>query len=96
MYVLPKQQRIAEMARRSPQMGFTSLAYLMDIDWLTAAFHRTRKDGAPGVDGQTWHEYERNLEVNLQSLLDRAMPMLSAPLGDAPHRPAQCGLPESG
>ena len=72
MYVLPKQQRIAEMARRSPQMGFTSLAYLMDIDWLTAAFHRTRKDGAPGVDGQTWHEYERNLEVNLQSLLDRA------------------------
>jgi retron-type reverse transcriptase len=72
MYVLPKQQRIAEMARRSPQMGFTSLAYLMDIDWLKAAFHRTRKDGAPGVDGQTWFDYERNLEDNLQSLLDRA------------------------
>jgi RNA-directed DNA polymerase len=72
MYVLTKQQRIAEMARRSPQMGFTSLAYLMDIDWLIAAFHRTRKDGAPGVDGQTWFDYERNLEENLQSLLDRA------------------------
>jgi len=72
MYVLPKQQRIAELARRSPQMAFTSLAYLMDIDWLKAAFHRTRKDGAPGVDGQTWHDYERNLEENLQSLLDRA------------------------
>jgi len=72
MYVLPKQQRIAELARRSPQMGFTSLAYLMDIDWLTAAFHRTRKDGAPGVDGQTWIAYERDLEANLQSLLDRA------------------------
>ena len=37
-----------------------------------AAFHRTRKDGAPGVDGQTWYDYERNLEENLQSLLDRA------------------------
>jgi group II intron reverse transcriptase/maturase len=72
MYVLPKQQRIAELARRSPQMGFTSLAYLMDIDWLKAAFYRTRKDGAPGVDGQTWFDYERNLEDNLQSLLDRA------------------------
>ena len=72
MYVLPKQQRLAELARRSPQMGFTSLAYLMDIDWLIAAFHRTRKDGAPGVDGQTWFDYERNLEANLQSLLDRA------------------------
>jgi RNA-directed DNA polymerase len=72
MNVLPKQQRIAELARRSPQMVFTSLAYLMDIDWLEAAFHRTRKDGAPGVDGQTWHEYEKNLKENLQSLLNRA------------------------
>jgi RNA-directed DNA polymerase len=72
MYVLPKQQRIAELARRSPQMAFTSLAYLMDIDWLKAAFHRTRKDGAAGVDGQTWHDYAKDLETNLQSLLDRA------------------------
>jgi group II intron reverse transcriptase/maturase len=72
MSVFTKQQRIAELARRSPQMGFTSLAYLMDIDWLKAAFYRTRKDGAPGVDGQTWFDYEKDLEANLQSLLDRA------------------------
>ena len=72
MSVLTKQQRIAELAKRSPQMGLTSLAYLMDIDWLRAAFHRTRKDGAAGVDGQTWAEYAKNLEANLQSLLDRA------------------------
>jgi retron-type reverse transcriptase len=44
----------------------------MDIDWLEAAFHRTRKDGAPGVDGQTWSGYEKDLEANLRSLLDRA------------------------
>ncbi len=72
MSVSTKQQRIAEMAKRSPQMGFTSLAYLMDMDWLREAFRRTRKDGAPGVDGQTWAEYAKNLEANLQSLLDRA------------------------
>jgi RNA-directed DNA polymerase len=72
MDVLPKQQRIAELAKRSPQMGFTSLAYLMDIGWLHEAFQRTRKDGAPGVDGQTWTQYATNLEANLQSLLDRA------------------------
>ncbi len=60
------------LAKRSPQMGFTSLAYLMDVDWLREAFHRTRKDGAPGVDGQTWAEYAKDLESNLQSLLDRA------------------------
>ena len=72
MRVSTKQQRIAELAKRSPQMGFTSLAYLMDIEWLHEAFYRTRKDGAPGVDGQTWTEYARDLETNLQSLLDRA------------------------
>lgn len=71
MSVFTKQQRIAEMAKRSPQMGFTSLAYLMDIEWLEAAFHRTRKDGASGVDGQTWDGYAKDLEANLQSLLDR-------------------------
>lgn len=70
--VSTKQQRIAELARRSPDMGFTSLAYYMDIDWLREAFHRTRKNGAPGVDGQTWAEYATNLEANLRSLLDRA------------------------
>jgi group II intron reverse transcriptase/maturase len=72
MSVFTKQQRIAELAKRSPQMGFTSLAYLMDIDWLEAAFYRTRKDGAPGVDGQTWSGYEKDLGANLRSLLDRA------------------------
>ncbi len=70
--VSTKQQRIATLAKRSPQMGFTSLAYLMDVDWLRKAFYRTRKNGAPGVDGQTWAEYAENLEENLQSLLDRA------------------------
>jgi hypothetical protein len=69
--VSTKQQRIAELAKQSPQMGFTSLAYLMDVDWLREAFYRTRKNGAPGVDGQTWSEYAKNLEDNLQSLLDR-------------------------
>ena len=72
MSVFTKQRRIAELARRSPQMGFTSLAYLLDIAWLREAFQRTRKDGAAGVDGVTWSEYARNLEVNLQSLLERA------------------------
>ncbi|MHB8899030.1 MAG: group II intron reverse transcriptase/maturase [Thermoguttaceae bacterium] len=71
MNVSTKQQRIAELAKRSPQMGFTSLAYLMDIDWLREAFHRTRKDGATGVDRQTWAQYAKDLETNLQSLLDR-------------------------
>ena len=70
--VSTKQERIAGLAKQSPQMAFTSLAYLMDIDWLKEAYRRTRKDGAVGVDGMTADEYEQNLEGNLQRLLDRA------------------------
>jgi group II intron reverse transcriptase/maturase len=69
--VSTKQERIAELARQSPQMAFTSLAHLMDLDWLTEAYRRTRKDGAAGVDGVTAAEYEADLEGNLQRLLDR-------------------------
>jgi hypothetical protein len=32
--VSTKQERIAALAKQSPQMAFTSLAYLMDIEWL--------------------------------------------------------------
>jgi group II intron reverse transcriptase/maturase len=70
--VYTKQQRIAALAKRSPQMAFTSLAYLMDLEWLREAYRRTRKDAAPGVDGQTAAEYSRALEANLAALLERA------------------------
>jgi RNA-directed DNA polymerase len=70
--VSTKRQRIVELARQSPRMGFTSLAHLIDIDWLYEAWRLTRKDGAAGVDGQTAADYERELEANLRSLLDRA------------------------
>lgn len=70
--VSTKRLRIAELAKQSPQMAFTSLNHHLDVDWLRAAFYRTRKDGAVGVDGQTWKQYEANLEDNLRSLQDRA------------------------
>ena len=67
-----RRQRIAELARQSPQAAFTTLAHHIDIDWLTEAYLRTRKDGAVGVDGQTAADYAADLEGNLRSLLDRA------------------------
>lgn len=69
--VSTKQQRVATLAKQSPQRGFTSLAYLMDIDWMHEAYRRTRKDGAAGVDGITATDYEANLEDHLRALLDR-------------------------
>jgi RNA-directed DNA polymerase len=35
------------------------------------AWRLTRKDGAPGMDGQTAKDYAKNLEGNLRDLLDR-------------------------
>lgn len=69
--VSTKQRRVAKLAKQSPQMGFTSLAHLMDIDWLHEAYRRTRKDAAAGVDGMTAEHYEANLKSNLEGLLGR-------------------------
>jgi len=67
-----KIERIAMLAKQSPQMAFMSLAHHIDLDWLVEAYRRTRKDGAVGVDGQTAEDYAANLEENLRSLLNRA------------------------
>jgi RNA-directed DNA polymerase len=70
--VSTRRQRIAELAKQSPRMGFTSLNHHLDLSWLVEAYKQTRKDGAPGVDGQTAEDYGRSLVDNLESLLDRA------------------------
>jgi len=54
-----------------PQAVLTTLSYHVDMDWLREAYRRTRKDGAAGVDEVTAAEYERDLETNLGSLLER-------------------------
>src|SRR5262245_49831458 len=63
--VFTKQQRIAELAKQSPSMAFTSLNHHLDLVPLLEAYQRTRKDGAPGVDGQTAQDYGRSLLDNL-------------------------------
>jgi len=70
--VSTKQQRIAQLAKQSPEMVFTSLAYHMDIEWLEEAYRRIKKNGAAGVDGVTAKEYEADLQENLKGLLERA------------------------
>ena len=100
--VSTKQQRVAQLAKQSPQMGFTSLAHLMDIDWLQEAYRRTRKDGAAGVDGMTAEQYEANLKSNLEGLLDRvkagtyrAPPVrrVHIPKGNSPSERRPIGIP---
>ncbi len=65
-------QRIAELARKAPEMRITTLAHHIDVEWLREAYRRTRKDGAVGIDGTTAAEYATKLGDNLQDLLNRA------------------------
>jgi RNA-directed DNA polymerase len=66
-----KQQRIAMLARQMPMVSIMSLSHYVDLEWMREAYRRTRKDAAAGVDGQTAEQYEVDLEVNLESLLNR-------------------------
>jgi group II intron reverse transcriptase/maturase len=67
-----KQERIAYRARTHPQEAFVSIGHYLTKEWLEEAYHRTRKDGAVGVDGVTAQAYEQNLDVNLERLSDSA------------------------
>jgi hypothetical protein len=69
--ILTRLQRVAELSRKRPGMVWTTLAHHIDLGLLKEAYRLTRKDGSPGVDGQTAQEYGENLEENLRTLLER-------------------------
>jgi RNA-directed DNA polymerase len=66
-----KLEQIAEQARAYPEMTFTTLAHLIDVEFLGVAFQQLRKDAAPGVDGTTAEKYAENLGENLRDLHER-------------------------
>jgi group II intron reverse transcriptase/maturase len=69
--ILTKLQEIADKAASNPDLVFTSLAHLIDVDFLWLAFKKTRVGGAAGVDKVTWMQYSKNLEENLADLHKR-------------------------
>ena len=64
-------QQIAKQAIENPSQRFTSLAHLMDKEFLQEAYRRLRKDGAPGYSGRTAKECKKDLEANLSDLHQR-------------------------
>lgn len=69
--VSAKLRRIAEQARNDPGRVFTTLAHLIDVEFLHEAYRRTRKDAAPGPDGMTAAQYAEHLDENLHDLHQR-------------------------
>jgi group II intron reverse transcriptase/maturase len=50
---------------------FTTLAHLIDTDFLREAYRQTSKSSAPGIDGVTAKMYAEHLEENLHDLHER-------------------------
>ncbi len=69
--VSTKIRQIAEQAKQYPERVFTTLAYLIDVEFLKEAFRKTRRGGATEIDKVTAAEYEATLDENLQALLQR-------------------------
>ena len=69
--VSTKLERIAELARKLSGKPILSLAHHIDSALMRHAYGLTRRDGAPGIDGVTGEEYERELDRNLDDLLRR-------------------------
>ena len=63
--------RVREAARKDGDLKFTALLHHADVDALRHSFFKLKKKAAVGIDGVTWHDYERGLEVNLADLHDR-------------------------
>ena len=66
--VSTKLARVAEQSKRDATLVFTTLAHLMDEDFLTEAFHQLRKDAAAGIDEMTVTEYAVNLGERITDL----------------------------
>ena len=63
--------RVREAARRRKKGQFTALLHHINPDTLRTAFYALKRKAAPGVDGETWHDYEADLEPRAEALAER-------------------------
>jgi len=64
-------EHVRQAARRDGKLRFTALLHHVTIDLLRDSYQSLKKQAAPGVDGVTWEEYGRELEVRLVHLHGR-------------------------
>jgi RNA-directed DNA polymerase len=66
-----KLTRITELAKTNQDMAFTSLAHLLNEDYLKQCHHELPKGKATGVHGITKEAYENQLDENIKDLVVR-------------------------
>jgi RNA-directed DNA polymerase len=62
---------VREAARRDRKQKFTRLMHHLTADLLRASFFELKKQAAPGIDGETWHDYAIDFERRIKDLHDR-------------------------
>jgi group II intron reverse transcriptase/maturase len=60
--------RIRQAAKERKKEKFTSLLHHIDPPMLRTAFHALARNAAPGVDGMTWQDYEKDLDRRIEEL----------------------------
>lgn len=64
--------RIRQVAAEDKKLRFTSLwHHVYCIERLREEYFNLKPQASPGIDGQTWEQYEEDLETNLQDLSSR-------------------------
>lgn len=93
--------RVRQAARKDAGMRFTALwHHVYNIERLREAYFSLERGSAPGVDGETWHHYGENLQINLEDLSERlkrgsyrAKPVRRAYIPKADGRKRPLGIP---
>ncbi len=62
---------ISGHAQRDPDFQFTSLAHLLDTEYLRDCYKSLNRNKAVGIDNISWEEYGRKLDENLELLVSR-------------------------
>lgn len=62
---------ITNIAGKEVKCRFNNLIYLLNVENLRDSFYKLKKDRASGIDGQSFEDYEKDLERNLEGLVDR-------------------------
>jgi RNA-directed DNA polymerase len=62
---------ISGHARRDRAFKFTSLAHLLDVEYLRDCYHSLNRNKAVGIDSVSWQEYGIKLDENLAQLVSR-------------------------
>ena len=62
---------IADRAKKDGKARFGNLYGLLNEANLRECFYRLKRGAAPGVDGVTFHEYEKELPANIRDLVGR-------------------------